>query len=201
MIKCSILIAVYNQEELIKKCLDSIPNRDDIEIIVVDDCSTDDTFNVVEKYPNVKLIKNKSNCGIGATRNVLLDAAHGEYIFFLDSDDYLFPDEFEKVLDNLWDCDIMENLCENNNHHSWYCHVYRGTFIKAIIAKSVPFRNVRCHEDTYWKKALNQKFPNIRKEKSDVLLYHYNNPRDGSLTALEKEKAWEELWLQFGDLN
>ena len=95
--RVSILIPVYNQESLIERCINSIPKRDDIEIIVVDDCSTDNTLKVLEKFDNIKIIKNETNLGIGSTRNKLLDNASGDYIFFLDSDDYLYTEEFNKL--------------------------------------------------------------------------------------------------------
>lgn len=190
MIKCSILIPVYNQEILIKKCIESIPKRDDIEIIVVDDKSTDNTIQTVTEYSNVILIKNEKNLGIGLTRQKLLDAATGEYIYFIDSDDYMYTDAFNELLDHLEeDYDVIESMRRKNNNQIYHSVVWQGAFIKASIAKSVKYKDVKCHEDTYWKADIIAKYPNLKiKLFEDKILYHYNYPRVGSLTYMDKHQ-------------
>jgi glycosyltransferase involved in cell wall biosynthesis len=85
----SIIIPVYNREKMITKALDSIPNLNSIEVIVVDDCSTDNTYKILKEYKKIDLLifKTKSNLGPGAARNIGIDEATGDYITFLDSDD------------------------------------------------------------------------------------------------------------------
>ena len=92
----SVIIPVYNQEDLIKRCIESIPSG--VEIIVVDDKSTDNTREVVKQYKNVKLICNEENKGVGYTYNRGLDEATGDYIVRIDSDDYFFNYAFSTVL-------------------------------------------------------------------------------------------------------
>lgn len=200
MYKVSILIPLYNCEDLIDKSIESIPVRDDIEIIVLDDCSSDNSFNIVKKYKNIRLYQNKTNLGIGLTRQKLLDLATGEYIFWLDSDDYLYTENFIKVLDKLSDYDIVENIHESNSGHKWYCHVYRGTFIKSDLAKQIKFKNMKCHEDTEWKRDFLKKYKNPRILKSEKLIYHYNYPRVGSLTDINKNSKKNikiSQWLDY----
>ena len=97
----SIIIPVYNQEELIKKAINSLPVRDDLEIIVIDDASTDNTVKSVESLErnDIRLITLSTKQSIGYCRNVGLDAAHGEFVFWLDSDDYVYTKEFEDFID------------------------------------------------------------------------------------------------------
>lgn len=93
-IKVSIIIPVYNVEKYIDKCINSAVNQTlkDIEIIIIDDGSTDNSINIIKKYEirysNIVVV-NQSNKGVSASRNIGLDKAKGEYIYFLDSDDYI----------------------------------------------------------------------------------------------------------------
>ena len=88
----SIIIPHYNIPKLLRRCLDSIPPRDDLEIIVVDDCSNPeivdfDNFPGQER-PDVRIIFSKQNGGGGYARNLGLDVAKGKWILFADADDY-----------------------------------------------------------------------------------------------------------------
>src|SRR5699024_6015694 len=96
--KVSVIVPVYNSELYLKDCLDSLVNQTlkDLEIIIVDDASTDKSLKIImeykNKYPNIiKVFQNEQNKGQGASRNVGLSLATGEYIGFLDSDDYVIP--------------------------------------------------------------------------------------------------------------
>lgn len=108
--KISVIIPVYNGERYIKECLDSLVNQtigiDNIEIIVVDDASTDDTANIVSEYvsmfPNsIRLVKQEVNKGSGPARNLGLTYINADYFTFLDSDDYISLDAYEKALNIL----------------------------------------------------------------------------------------------------
>ncbi len=103
MPKFSIIIPVYGVEKYIGKCLDSVFNQslNDYEVIVVNDGTKDNSMEIVKNYP-VKII-NQENAGLSAARNTGVSQATGEYIFFLDSDDYIEKDlllEVSKMLDN-----------------------------------------------------------------------------------------------------
>lgn len=95
--KISIIIPVYNVEKYLRECLDSCVNQtlEDIEIICVDDCSTDNSFKILEKYqardPRIRIFQQDENKKQGAARNKGLEVATGEYIWFVDSDDYIDP--------------------------------------------------------------------------------------------------------------
>ena len=103
MPKFSIVIPVYNVEKYIKRCLDSVFNQSfkDFEVIVVNDGTKDNSMDIVENY-DVKIITQK-NQGLSVARNTGVKKAKGEYIIFLDSDDYIEKDllkNINKSLDN-----------------------------------------------------------------------------------------------------
>lgn len=104
--KISVIIPVYNTSEYLDECLGSVLNQkfNDIEIICVNDGSTDNSLEVLKKYP-VQII-NQSNQGLSASRNIALNEASGDYILFLDSDDYLG----ENALGELYEIMEAENL-------------------------------------------------------------------------------------------
>lgn len=93
-IKVSIIIPVYNVEKYLDKCINSAVNQslECIEIIIINDGSTDNSINIIkdykDRYNNIHLI-NQSNKGVSASRNIGIKNAKGEYIYFLDSDDYI----------------------------------------------------------------------------------------------------------------
>ena len=102
MPKISVIVPIYNVEQYLKKCLYSLVNQtlNDIEIILVDDGSTDNSKQILtsyqKKYSNIKVIS-KENGGMSDARNVGLGYATGEYISFVDSDDYIEKNMLEKL--------------------------------------------------------------------------------------------------------
>ena len=102
--KVSIIIPVYNVEKYIRECLDSVINQTyrNLEIICVDDCGTDNSVKIAEEYAQkdkrIKIIHHDRNKGLAITRNTGVKNSNGEYIFFLDSDDYLNLDIIELMV-------------------------------------------------------------------------------------------------------
>lgn len=103
MPKVSIIIPMYNAEKYITDCIKSClrQTHTSIEIIVVDDASTDSSYEIASKFP-VRLFSNKVNSGTAASRNVGIKEAKGEYIAFLDADDMLTERSIE------WRCAILD---------------------------------------------------------------------------------------------
>lgn len=105
MPKISIIVPVYNVEKLLERCLDSILSQtlEDIEVICVDDCSPDNSIDILERYsakdPRVKVFRHSENKRQGGARNTALNVATGEYIGFIDSDDYIDADFYQKLYD------------------------------------------------------------------------------------------------------
>lgn len=103
MPKFSIIVPVYNVEKYIEDCLKSIFNQSykDFEVIVVNDGTKDNSMEIVKKY-DVTII-NQENSGLSVARNTGVKKAKGEYILFLDSDDYIEKDLLKKINNNLND--------------------------------------------------------------------------------------------------
>ncbi len=107
----SVIVPVYNVEQYIKICVDSILNQtfQDFEIILVDDATPDNSFKICQKLygqnKKVRMIRHKKNFGIGPARNIGLKNARGKYIYFVDSDDFILSEALEKFY----------NAAEKNN--------------------------------------------------------------------------------------
>ena len=100
--KVSIIIPLYNAEKYINTCIESILEQTfkDFELIIIDDCSTDGSYEIAKKYddPRIKLIQQEKNSGDAATRNLGIKTACGEYIYFVDDDDALMTNIVEIFL-------------------------------------------------------------------------------------------------------
>jgi succinoglycan biosynthesis protein ExoO len=103
----SVIIPAYNAEAYIARALDSVLNQtfENLEVIVVDDGSTDNTVEVVKKINDgrIKLLINSTNLGAGASRNLALSLAKGTWVAVLDSDDWYALDRLEKLLKTAYD--------------------------------------------------------------------------------------------------
>ncbi len=110
--KISVIIPCYNSEAFLQKAVDSVINQSlsELQIILVDDGSTDKTSTLLQQYKmsdnRVEVVTHHENLGLGAARNSGMAKATGEYIFFLDSDDYIHPNSFEVLYEKSKD----ENL-------------------------------------------------------------------------------------------
>lgn len=133
----SVIIPVYNVEEYLSDCLTSIQNQTlkDIEIICVDDGSTDSSLSILcqaaEEDPRLHIMVQK-NSGLSAARNTGIQAARGKYLYYLDSDDMLEPDALQFLIDTVEDNDLecilfggkaiyeSEELLEKHGEYSDY---------------------------------------------------------------------------------
>lgn len=115
MPKVSIIIPIYNVEEYISNCLDSVINQtfEDIEILCIDDASTDKSVNIIFNYmkkdDRIKLIRLSINSGPGVARNTAMHVSGCEYISFIDSDDYIEKDYIELLYNTAkkYDADMV----------------------------------------------------------------------------------------------
>ena len=105
--KISVVIPVYNASKYLSKCLDSVINQSysNIEIILVNDGSTDNSGNICDEYANkdkrIKVV-HKENGGVSSARNTGIDNTTGEYVTFIDSDDLVHPEYIRILADNLF---------------------------------------------------------------------------------------------------
>ncbi len=116
MIKVSVVVPVYNSAEYMHKAIESILSStlNEIELVAVDDCSTDNSVELLEEYKKkygekIRIVRQSENCRQGAARNEGIRVSGGEYIAFVDSDDYIEPD----MLQSLYNTAKAENaeLC------------------------------------------------------------------------------------------
>ena len=119
MPKISVITAAYNAEKYLPQSLDSIVNQTlrDIEIICVEDCSSDNTLSILQEYAakddRIVILQQSQNGGCGKAWNCALDVAKGDYVMFVDADDYLSPDTLNIMYDtamfNNADLVVMQN--------------------------------------------------------------------------------------------
>ena len=174
MPRISVIIPVYNVEKYLKRCLDSIIGQtcQDFEIICVNDCSTDGSAEIIDKYvekyqDKVKRIDNEDNLGPGASRDRGLQEAEGEYIAFFDSDDHVRPDYLEIYVQEAEKsgADIVLGgyirvvegketvfAVKNTPYTPWlypalWMRLYRGGFLKE---HHLAFRGFRIYEDNFF---------------------------------------------------
>lgn len=124
MINVSFIIPIYNVEQYVHRCFMSLLAQEsaeaNIECVVVDDCSPDSSMIIVNQIISdykgniqFKVLTHDKNRGLSAARNTGLEHATGDYIYFVDSDDYLIPDSLHYFLDNLKKCPDVEMVIGN----------------------------------------------------------------------------------------
>lgn len=144
MYKVSVIIPVFNSSLYLEKCLSTIVNQTlkDIEIILIDDGSTDNSLNIIkdyaEKYNNIKY-KSKKNEGQAIARNLGIKMASGEFIAFVDSDDYIELDMLEELYNmakskssDIVVCDYVEEY-SNKNVEKKSLYIEADNIIKSYI--------------------------------------------------------------------
>lgn len=135
----SVIITAYNRELFISEAIESILNStyNNIELIIVDDCSVDNTYSIAKSFEKrdtrITVYLNSSNIGDYPNRNKAAGYATGKYLKYVDSDDYIFPNTIEVMVD------IMENnstaafgitsrkgssICIYNSYEAYHCHFF-----------------------------------------------------------------------------
>lgn len=196
MTKVSIIIPIYNTYDYIGRCLNSAVKQtlDDIEIICVNDCSTDNSVQIVknymEVYKNVVLIDLQENKGAANARNVAIEIANGEYIGFIDSDDYVdfdyFKTLYEYSIGNDYDVirgiRVIDEACKHGKNEY-------GCIVPSIIRRQIFLdhpnlrfpTNLKVGEDSTFKAWLYRKTNKIFECPDTGIYYHYMR-RAGSLS-------------------
>lgn len=194
--KLSVIIPAYNMESLIERAIKSIPARDDIEVIVIDDGSSDDTWNKIlmtraeTENQNMVCLYNKENRGVSYTVNRGLDVASGEYVVLLGSDDYFYTDELGKALNQLDGTDLVYfNLQVNSGDILRLTEETKQGLCgstkfmrREFIGETRNPEDKRQGEDWFFYQDLMKKNPS--EKFTDITLKHYNYPRKGSLTDM-----------------
>lgn len=178
--------------------MESVPRRYDVQLIVIDDGSTDNTWlNILDWYAsniekseepaNILLSHSAENKGVGATVNTGYDLASGEYVVLLGSDDYFYSDVFIDILKELDGTDLVYFNLQINNGSIWYLsentkREYCGStkFMRREFIGDTRNPEIRATEDWYFYQELLKKNPT--EKFTHRVLKHYNFPREGSLT-------------------
>lgn len=167
--KISVIVPVYNTSQYLEEALMSVLNQtivDDIEVLMIDDGSCDDSRYIIERfaldYENFHAF-HKSNEGQGIARNFGLDMAKGKFIHFLDSDDYVAPDAYEKMYElaesGNYDFvvgDVLRFGLYNNWQDQLFKHAFKG------LDGDVAFKTIDEHPDFVWDSLVTSKL--FRKE-------------------------------------
>ncbi len=194
-IKLSIVVPVWNQQDLIVRALASIPHREDVEIIVVNDGSTDNTsteiWDNLDKFnKNIRMVEFEDNRGVAEALNAGLELINGEYYIALGSDDYFLTDELNEFIDKWLTGEydmVYYNLRINDGSLITLNEENRGLWVgstkaykRTIIGNTRYPDKKRAHEDAVFDVLIR------RKEHTHVFtnmtIKHYNFPRENSLT-------------------
>lgn len=224
----SIIVPIYNKEKYLKKTLDSIINQKykNLEIILVDDCSTDGSYEICKEYlekdSRIKLLRNEKNSGVSKTRNMGLDNASGEYIGFVDADDYIEESMYDVLLKDMfeYDLDFVQcgiSLSDDQVRTTYYDIVFYDNadlilynyltenvfsdvvfdkLFKKDIIGDIRFReDLLIHEDTEF--ISNVVARSNKAATVGYVLYHYAYKKGDSLTGsydFNKEKNFLEVF-------
>lgn len=217
--KVSIIIPVYNVERYLRECLDSIATQSypEFEAILVDDGATDTSGMICDEYvksdPRFKVI-HQSNAGSANAKNAGLEQAHGDYITFVDSDDYVEANWLECLVNalecnnaDLAECDFKKEFADHAERgndeayipgiysaeeylgfylYNWTCSLFWNKLFKAELTKDIRFRQERrCIDDEFYTyKVISGAVKIVRIEKQ---LYHYRQ-RLSSVVSSEKNR-------------
>lgn len=215
MKKLSIIIPCYNVSKYINKCIDSVLNSElkDIEIIAINDGSKDNTLELLKQYKDDRLIIiDKKNEGVAQARNDGLKKASGEYITFLDSDDYIEPDMYLKMYEkahknklDLVACDVFmeypdhtvtikSNINDDSTNKDLmidaYAVIWNKLYRKEILKGLLFSKGINLCEDVEF---LYKIYSKVNKVGSvNESFYHYIQ-RENSLTYVYDDKIYHVI--------
>lgn len=189
-IKVSLIMSVYNGAEFIKNALESIPVRSDIEIVFVDDGSTDDSFEIMKNYNRIfkKTLKNDENMGLGYSRHKALEYVDGEYVMFFDCDDTINGDNFNKAIEMLDGSDLVYfDLLQNDGVRLHLTPetkgIYPGSvkFMKKSYIDRFDYPQDKRYEDVKFNGMLHS--VEHTEKYTNLIVVNYNFPRYDSTSA------------------
>ena len=169
----SIIVPVYNSQEYLGRCIESLIHQiyEKIEILIINDGSTDSSLDICQEYsidPRIRII-NKQNGGVSSARNLGIAKAMGDYICFVDSDDYICPNMIGSLLYNMEKYDVDMSICNMiyvknnkeyiNNSHDKYIDskecfyenefIYQGYLCNKMFKTDIA-RKIRLDETIFY---------------------------------------------------
>ena len=215
--KISVIVPVYNTSKYLEDCLNSLVNQTfkDMEIICVNDGSTDNSLEILNKYHSVKIIT-QENQGLSVARNTGIDAASGEYIGFVDSDDWVDLDFFEKLYNSITstDSDIAaatifrgedkyrvkyteEKIYTELSDKIKACNIPNSCYVwnklyKAELVKNNKFKPNVYFEDMIWMPYVLEKSSKMVTAPNTV--YHYRRNSNSIVKKKPSQKKQEDFY-------
>ena len=222
MITVSVIVAAYNIEEYIGRCIDSILNSTypHLQVIVVDDGSSDSTGAILDTYKDERLeVIHSENHGVSGARNLALDKVKGEFTLFVDGDDYISDYMIEEMVKNISNQDIIETTQYFADDHKTWRKPYQTSskinevnlqskkggcllltlaphsrLYKSVLLKDLRFPEGLVFEDNYFISMLFPKLVYVTKLDTVNGYYHYK--RKGSTTLTFNDKIFDMLPIQ-----
>ena len=205
MEKVSVVIPCYNSGKTIKKTISSLKNQtwDNIEIIVVNDGSDDPyTLEIISKLKNVKVIK-KVNGGLSSARNTGINHSKGNYILFLDSDDWVDVNVVEKMMEKIKKsnrdfvfCDMkLEGEKKNirRKHYNFFEQLFINHISYFILIKKSLIKKIGLYDENMklgyedWELNIRLGKEGYYPERLEFPLFHYNVTTSGMLNSVSKK--------------
>lgn len=216
--KVSVIVPMYNVEQYLGRCLDSLLDQTykDYEIICVNDCSPDNSAEIAQQYAmrhpdKILYLENENNLGLGLTREHALRHASGDYILFVDSDDYVKNDYIERYISALdgdsadivvggYIRDVSGKLTEHKMSDSiWSSTTYAIACAKLfkrsfIQENNLGFTNVKCGEDIYF--SLSAFYHQARVTVIDYAGYYYYFNVNSITGSMNPDKNHERIMIE-----
>lgn len=209
--KVSIGVPVYNVAKYIERCVRSILSQsyEDLEVVLVDDCSTDNSVNIIENTINdfpqrknqVRIIRHERNQGVSVARNAFLDNHTGDFVMFVDADDYLTPDAVLMLMEQQRrtdsdltsgaflmdygnnhdiyreDCNtvdaMLQRCCGTSRCHNNFARIFRATLLENPSIRYRP--NVKIGEDWIFMVGALLRMERVSYIDDVVYIYDYTN--------------------------
>ncbi|MCM1084516.1 MAG: glycosyltransferase [Clostridium sp.] len=215
MKKVSVIIPVYNVEKYLRRCLNSVLRQtyDDYEIICINDKSPDNSDKIlaqyVRKFPDkISVYTNEENLGSGRTRERGLRHAEGEYVMFIDGDDYIKSDYIEAYVSAMENGSydmviggyIRDVEGKKKSHHVsdsiWSVLTYPVPWAKIfkksfILDNHIEFSDIRCGEDIYF--SLSLAYHNVRYKVINYAGYYYYFNKKSTMGSMDHSKNHEQF--------
>lgn len=224
--KFSIIICTYNMVDCIKNAIDSILIQDfsDYEIIIYNDCSKDNTVDVVKKIknPSIKLINGRKNVGLGAARNKAVMQASGEYILYLDADDTLFENSTLTKINEIIEKEkpdvayfgvkyiggsnatYIPNEENSTKEARILCDMHFAVSSKCWRREFLNKNDINFIEDMYYEDMVYSIKSTILAEKTaygEFPIYNYTRNNDGSITSTPNLRKCVDMYKMLSNVT